>query len=223
MINDLDLAAGPTAPEGVDVSPRPFSVDGSEGYSPGSTGGAPSMSQHSGNALLAGAAGGYTGQQMAQYYHPNQAPSQGHYSGGGAPSVVSSGSVYPASEAYSPTSVSGGAAAGRAARLSKQQEAARAYAEVHPDYAGAGAPGAQHDPSVLNSSDSGDRRSTGGPLTVANPEMPGVDEEPTHGPAAALGGSATPVLQHRDGGRVRVPENDVEIPPSYDSIPANER
>lgn len=188
---------------------RDYPAGGQGGGNDASTmGTGPSMSQYSGAPLVAGAY------------------AAGHHGGGGgagAPSVTSSGSVYPETQ-YGGTSVSGGdMSGGRAQRMTKQQEAARAYAETHPN--------AQSQYSSPNSSSppptsmmptphpasatSGESEAPRQPLAVVNPENNDAES------------IAPSVLQHRDGGRLRVlnqdPEDQAEIPPSYDSIPPDER
>jgi hypothetical protein len=141
-------------------------------------------------------------------YHDGQYPQQQQMSqytkSGGTPSILSSASAYPpTSEAYGPSSSAGGT--GLTIRMNKQQEAAQAYAQSHPRYSGG------PDSVPMSSAVSGTGL-TGldGPrgLSVINP-----DEQI---------GRGSSVVQHRDGGRVRMPmthENDAEVPPSYDSIP----
>ena len=210
-VNDLDLAAGPT---GVNTSPHPFSLDdhgpeGSGPYSPTTT------SYYSGNPLLA------SGATTTGLYHDGQYPQQQQMSqytrSGGEPSILSSASMYPpSSEAHGASSSAGGAggmAAGRAMRVNKQQEAAQAYAETHPKFSGMPrVPAAPPMSDAVQLEEPGERQG----LNVVNP-----DEQND----LMSGGSS--VVQHRDGGRVRIPEavmheNDAEIPPSYDSIPPDD-
>lgn len=258
-MNDLDLAAdnsrtgGGTLPvvdmgDGVDASPRPFSMEGNspEGsYAPTST------SHYSGNQLLAGGAGAAAANH---YYNGNGNQQQmSQYHGGGTAPSVSSASVYPASTDPYANSVAGGGGmigggvgGGPASRLSKQQEAAREYAASHPhQYSGGsgegigmgGGPGinggADGDTASMSAySASGPLSATSGAsaapprLSVMNPSVEDAAGEAGHD-GAGPGNTAPPVpavVQHRDGGRFRPsPENDVEIPPSYDSIPPEER
>ena len=200
VVNDLDLAASPT---GVDTSPRPFSVDHSSGggggigepYSPTAT-----TSHYSATHLLA-AGPGADGAAAVGMYHDGQYPQQQQMSqytrSGGAPSILSSASAYPpSSEAYAPSAM----------RMNKQQEAAQAYTQSHPGYLG----GSDTVPVDNVASDDTGLTGLGGPrgLSVINP-----DEQND------LMSRGSSVVQHRDGGRLRIPENETEIPPSYDSIP----
>ncbi|KAF8318436.1 hypothetical protein DL93DRAFT_386675 [Clavulina sp. PMI_390] len=236
LTGNLDLAAGggtlPRIPlddeEDVgDTSPRPFSM-GNDPSPDGSYAPTMATSAYSGNPLLASAAGaGAAGVGAAYYHNQHQQPQMTQYHGT-APSVLSSGSAYPPTSGPGSDGYGGGGSAsgglpvgaeGRAVRMNKQQEAARAYAEAHPHaYAHNNAPSNR-----MSMSDYYDGASVGptsalsggtgaGPLSVVNPD---VNDD-----------ASSAVVQHRDGGRYVPPvpaENQAEIPPSYDSIPAEER
>ena len=127
---------------------------------------------------------------------------------------------------------SGGGGGGGAVRMNKQQEAARAYAMTHGGRQGTRPPSgsiSEYPPSSpINSSDAntpgsgalsssgGEDGARGGRLGVANPDTPDTDVDINAG---------SPVRQAQDGGRYVAPlmSPGAEVPPSYDSIPADER
>lgn len=230
---DLDLAG--------DHMPTPYS------YTPGGSGapmaggyGGPQMAQHGGSVLAAGAAGAGAGALAAgAAAGGSRAPSRGTRTATTAPSAYSQSdhggqgpfADYAAYSGYAASSSHGhGDSSAYPTSSTPTSPGRTSFSSGAPFIAGGSAHPPTNDyrgpspgPSVAMTGTTPDHMSTSGSSGPGGGMIPSSKERE----AARLRVVNQPVVQHQDGGRLDVTPEDEdgpsEIPPSYDSIPKEEK